>query len=96
MQLKSLEIINKFNKKNKIEHNKNTQFYHLIEEIGELARELSKEQNDWRKEGFNKEKLAEELIDVLDKLLVLANDYNIDLEKEFEKKYNKLKKRFEL
>ena len=96
MQKKSVEIISKYNEIHNLKHNRHTQFHHLVEEMGELAREIAKEQNDWRGEGFNKEKLAEELIDVLDKLLVLADDYDIDLDKAFMQKNKKLIERFNL
>ena len=96
MQKEVWKIIEGYNNKHNIEHNPNTTFHHLIEEIGELSREIQKEKNDWRKEGFNKEKLGEELIDVLGICLMLAQDYDINIEETFKKKISKLKTRFEL
>ncbi|RLG10655.1 hypothetical protein DRN73_07280 [Candidatus Pacearchaeota archaeon] len=96
IQEEAWEILNSYNKKNGIEHNKDTVFYHLIEEVGELAREIQKEKNDWRKEGFDKKKLSEELVDILVQLLYLAKDYNIDIVEAFNKKVKKLKQRYEL
>lgn len=94
-QEKAHKIIEDYNKKHSLEHNKETVFHHLIEEIGELAREIYNEKADWRKE-FNKEKMAEEIIDVLIQLLNLAKDYDIDIEYEFNKKIEKLRQRFDL
>lgn len=96
MQKISVGLIDSYNKKHKLEHNKLTIFHHLVEEIGELSREIMKEHNDWRKEGFDKEKLAKELVDVLDKVLVMAHDYEIDLVDTFVKKAEEVKQRFEL
>ncbi len=94
-QQKAHKIIEDYNKKHSLEHNKETVFYHLIEEVGELAREIYNEKDNWRKE-FNKEKIAEEIIDVLMQTLNIAENYNIDIEYEFNKKIEKLKKRFDL
>lgn len=51
----------------------------LNEEIGEVATELKK---IWSKnyEGFSKEKMGEEMADVLCCLLALANQFDIDME----------------
>ena len=95
LQDKSWKIINEYNKKHDIKYNKELVFHHLVEEVGEIARELHNEKSDWRRK-FNKEKFAEEVIDALAFLLILAKDYEIDIEKTFEEKIKKLKKRFEL
>lgn len=94
-QEKAYKVIEDYNKKHGLKHNKETVFYHLVEEIGELSREIYNEKNNWRKE-FNEEKIAEEIIDVLSQLLILSKDYNIDIEHEFNKKIEKLKQRFDL
>jgi len=92
---KAYAIIEDYNKKNNITHNKDTVFPHLVEEIGELARELGHERSNWRAE-FNKEKFAEELIDVLMQIMNLATDYNINIEETFNKKIQKLRERYQL
>ena len=94
-QLMSFNIIEDWNNKHNKKHDKNTVFPHLIEEVGEVARELNHFNNNWRSEP-NKEKLAEELADVLDKLFILATDYDIDLEQSFIDKNKKLRERFNL
>jgi len=62
-----------------------TIFNHLVEEIGEVARELRK---------GNEDKLKEELADVLFLLLKLSNEKGISLEEAFMYKFESIKKRF--
>lgn len=88
-------VLEGYNKKHNLEHNKDTVFPHLIEELGEMAREIYNEKAN-RREDFNKEKFGEELIDVLTQLLILAKDYDIDVEETFKKKISSLRERFEL
>lgn len=95
IQTKACQLVEEYNKKNNIKHNKDTVFHHLIEEIGELAKELYHEKNNWRAE-FNKERFENELIDVLMQLLILAKDYEVNIEEAFNKKLTNLKERFEL
>ena len=95
MQKNIFEIIDRYNEKHGLTHNKNTGFHHLVEEVGELARELMNEQNEWRAK-FNKEKFDEEVIDVLMRILTIAQDYDVKIEEVFNKKIIKLQKRFEL
>ncbi len=96
MQEEAYKIVDEYNEKEKIKHNKDTVFHHLIEEVGELARHLHNEKNNWRGEKFKKEELAEEIVDVFSQILYLARDYEIDLEDAFKKKIIKLRKRFQL
>lgn len=58
----------------------------LNEEIGEVANELKK---TWSKnyDRFCKEKLADEMADVLVCLMALANQYEIDLESAVQSKF---------
>jgi len=95
MQELAVEVIEKVNNKNNIEHNPDYTFLHLSEEIGEVARELSKKQKNWR-EDFDKEKLSDELADVLGDLFIIAVDNGIDLGEAFAKKIEKVKGRFKL
>jgi len=60
-------------------------FNHLVEEIGEVARELRN--ND-------KTKLKEELADVLFLIFKLSNEKDISLEEAFKHKFELIKKRF--
>jgi NTP pyrophosphatase (non-canonical NTP hydrolase) len=60
-------------------------FNHLVEEIGEVAKELRN--ND-------KAKLKEELADVLFLIFKLCNEKDISLEEAFEHKFELIKKRF--
>ena len=60
----------------------------LTEEVGEVARIISRKYGEQSfKESDNKD-LGEELADVLFVVLCLANQTNIDLEKAFEDKIN--------
>jgi NTP pyrophosphatase (non-canonical NTP hydrolase) len=94
-QKESYKIIEDWCKKNNKEHDKSTVFPHLVEEVGEAARELNHHMNNWRKEP-NKDKLAEELADIMDKVFILATDYGIDVQEAFKNKIISLRKRFEL
>jgi NTP pyrophosphatase (non-canonical NTP hydrolase) len=65
----------------------------LTEEVGEVARIISRKYGEQSfKESDNKD-LGEELADVLFVVLCLANQTNIDLEKAFEDKINSKTKR---
>jgi len=94
-QNKSWEIIDKYNKKHNMEHKKELMFFRLVEEVGELSRQLYNEKDNWRK-NFDKENFDEELIDILVFTLIIAKDYEVNIEDVFNKKINSLKKRFEL
>ena len=90
-----IEVMNKINEKTECEHSPDSMFLHLAEEVGEVARELSKKQVNWR-EDFNNEKLGDELADVIDTALIIARDENVDIEAAFLRKVEKVKNRFEL
>ena len=93
-QKKADEIINSIDGKLCIEHNVNSAFMHLIEEIGEVANQLNKP--NIRNEEIEKQKLAEELSDVLLFIARIANIYGIDLEDAIKGKINKLKQKWGL
>lgn len=95
IQKESFNLLKQINKKLNIEHNPDSVFLHLAEEVGEVARELSRKRKNWR-EDFDKNKLAEELVDVLMDISIIAEDNNIDLSIEFPKKLNKDKERFKI
>jgi len=86
IQKLSFELLDEINKKLGVEHNPDTIFLHLAEEVGEVARVLSRKQKNWR-EDFDKEELGKELSDALTMLCVLAEDNGIDLGDSFRKKY---------
>ena len=65
---------------------------HLLEEFGEIARELLRQAA--YKEG--EDRLAEEMADFLLLFLKLANQYGVDLEPALAKKAAELEKRFPL
>ena len=74
--------------------NELTNMAQLTEEVGEVARIISRvygEQSPKKNEKIND--LGEELADVLFVLICLANQTGIDLEKAFEEKLNKKTKR---
>jgi len=64
---------------------------HLMEELGEIARQLFNKKA--RPEKFNEENLKEEIIDVILVSLCLADKLNINLSKELINKINKLNER---
>lgn len=61
----------------------------MTEEVGEVAKAIRKEEGIGSKKPDNTDHLAEELVDVLNYLCDLANDYNIDLETAFRAKWEK-------
>ena len=74
--------------------NELTNMAQLSEEVGEVARIISRvygEQSPKKNEKIND--LSEELADVLFVLICLANQTGVDLEKAFEEKLNKKTKR---
>ena len=94
-QNKAWEIIEKYNEKHNMKHKKELMFFRLVEEVGELSRQLYNEQDNWRKK-FDKENFDEELIDILFFILILAKDYDVNIEEVFNKKINSLRERFNL
>jgi NTP pyrophosphatase (non-canonical NTP hydrolase) len=74
--------------------NELTNMAQLTEEVGEVARIISRvygEQSPKKNKKIND--LGEELADVLFVLICLANQTGVDLEKAFEEKLNKKTKR---
>ena len=66
-------------------------FIHLIEELGEIARQLSNKQ--MRPDLFDEKNLKEEIIDVILEALILADKCGVDIEKELPQRIDKLFKR---
>jgi len=67
---------------NRREHTKQSALIHLMEEMGEIARQVTSEFH--RPEKFNKENLGTELADCLMFIAVLADLYDVDLPKEMQ------------
>jgi NTP pyrophosphatase (non-canonical NTP hydrolase) len=61
----------------------------LTEEVGEVAKALRKELQVGSPKPDNTDHLAEELIDVLNYLADIANEYDIDLDQAFRNKWQK-------
>ena len=62
----------------------------LTEEVGEVARVISREYGEQSKKKHEETlNLSEELSDVLFVIFCIANQTNIDLQSEFDKKLNK-------
>ena len=62
----------------------------LTEEVGEVARVISREYGEQSKKKHEETlSLSEELSDVLFVIFCIANQTNIDLQSEFDKKLNK-------
>jgi len=56
---------------------------HMLEELGEISREVMRE-GGYKKEEIDKERLAEELTDLLYLTFKLANQFDIKLDKEWD------------
>lgn len=89
----SSDVIGKMDKKSKGKHDVDTTIVHLMEEIGEIAREIFTEKIGRGK--LNLENLRKEFADTFMLLAHLANHFDIDVENSFKEKIAELKKRFE-
>ena len=88
------DLFNKISGKRGEKHTEGEIFIHLIEEIGEIARQLTNKK--LRKEKFDPKNLEEEISDSILFLTYLASLYKIDLEKSLKKDIEKLKTRFKI
>ncbi len=86
------ELFNKISNKRNRKHEEEEVFIHLIEEIGEIARQLTNKKI--RKEKFNHKNLEEEISDAIVFLTYLASLYEINLSDSLRKDIEKLKKKF--
>jgi NTP pyrophosphatase (non-canonical NTP hydrolase) len=66
---------------------------HMAEEVGEIAREILKEEG-YKKEKPSREELKGELMDLLYLTLKMANKYDVKLEKEWEKTLERYSRRY--
>ncbi len=90
-QKKCVEVVNKIDKKYGIDRDPQLAFTQLMEEIGELAKDVNLKR--LRKQEPDKENLSGEFADVFLQLAMLAEMHGVDLEEAAENKINKLKER---
>ncbi len=90
-QKKCADIVDKIDKKYKIERDSQLAFTQLVEEIGELAKDINLKR--LRKKEPDKENLSGEFADVFLQLSMLAEMHGVDLEDAVENKIKKLKER---
>ena len=87
------EILNTFAQMNSLpnrkKHTKQSALIHLMEEMGEIARQVTNEYH--RPEKFNKENLGIELADTMMFIVLLAKLYEIDISKEMQESIQKMK-----
>ncbi|MCD6590993.1 MAG: hypothetical protein J7K72_03395, partial [Candidatus Aenigmarchaeota archaeon] len=88
------ELFNKISDKRGQKHTEEEIFIHLIEEIGEIARQLTNKKI--REEKFDHKNLEEEISDSIMFLIYLASLYKIDLENSLKKDVEKLKIKFKI
>jgi NTP pyrophosphatase (non-canonical NTP hydrolase) len=79
---------------NRKKHTKQSAVIHLIEEVGEMAKQVTNEYH--KPEKFDKENLREELLDILMFIVIIADLYKLDLSQEMKnsivKMDNKIKR----
>jgi len=91
-QKEILEVFSQMDKMpNRREHTKQSALIHLMEEIGEIARQVTSEYH--RPEKFSKENLGTELADTLMFIVLLAQFYDVDISKEMEESISRVKKK---
>ena len=78
-QKKIIDFVSKWDKKRNVKPNEELTFIHLVEEIGELAREYVNKQE--RKQEFSKEEVENAICDILMQTVKLAEMHGIDVEK---------------
>lgn len=101
MNLKKLQqFVRKMAEKFPEEENALDILARLTEECGEVAKEIRKIEGKGSKVRFeltgDKEKLADELVDVLNVIASIANHYDLDLETEGERRNAHIKKLLEI
>ena len=91
MQNKSNEIIDEIDKKMKGVHDSETTIIHLMEELGEISRQIYNQKIG--RDNLDRENLAEEIADVSMLLNKLATLHEIDVDKAINDKIKVLKER---
>ncbi len=90
-QKKCADIVDKIDKKYGIDRNPQLAFTQLVEEIGELAKDINLPK--LRDKKPDKENLAGEFADVFLQLAMLAEMHSVDIEDAVENKIKELKGR---
>ncbi len=93
-QERAVKIVDEIDAKQKGKHDVDTTLAHLVEEFGEIAREIYNEKIG--RDKTNLENLKGEFADVYILLAKLASNFNIDLEDAVNGKIEILKKRHNL
>lgn len=78
-QIKIKNLMATWDKLKRKKYTPETVFYHLVEEVGELAKELVDEKRN--PERYSKEKLIDAIGDILIYTVLLASLYKVDIEK---------------
>jgi NTP pyrophosphatase (non-canonical NTP hydrolase) len=91
-QKKATRIVQQLDAKQGVNHESALTLMHLVEEFGEIARELYNEKSG--RDVIDKENLGLEIADVMILLAHLADCYNINLEKALKEKLKILKERY--
>jgi NTP pyrophosphatase (non-canonical NTP hydrolase) len=91
LQKIAVEIVDTLDKKFNIDRDLQLNFTQLIEEIGELAKDVNSKR--LRNKDHDKENMEGEFADVLIQLAKLAHTLDIDLESAVQNKIEILKKR---
>jgi len=94
IQNKSNEIVELIDKKLNVNHDENKTILHIVEELGELTRQINNK--NIRNISQNEDNIKEEIADIFILLMKLASLYNIDIEKGITDKIEKLKARHNL
>ena len=96
--LKSLQffIANKLRALDSPERSAAEKIVLLVEEVGEVARSIRLQEglHSRKSAPLNTDHLGDELVDVLNYLLDIANHYEIDMDEAFRRKWNEVDKRF--
>ena len=93
-QKEAVKIVDDIDAKYKGIHDNDTTIVHLMEELGEIAREIYNEKMG--RDKIDIENLKEEFADVYLLLAKLADNFSINLEEAIKKKIDILKKRHNL
>ena len=93
-QTKTKELVEKIDAKTKGSHDVDTTVVHLLEELGEIARQLFNEKIG--RDKLDKENLSDEIADCMLLLTQLANNFDINIETSIENKIKKLQERFKV
>ncbi len=93
-QKEILEVFSEMDKMpNRKKHTKQSALIHLMEEIGEVARQVTNEYH--RPEKFDKNNFGTELADTLMFIVVLADLYEVNLSEEMQASIERVKGKIE-